>query len=69
MEEKKFHFRNAQVCGRCGGDGVVKIESGHFAHGSSDDTELIECDMCLGKGIVDVIKDVTLTIVPHNSRK
>lgn len=60
---KKFSSTSTQLCGKCGGDGIV-WEYGDRTHGS-DSSRWEKCPLCQGYGMVSVKKDTTVTITPH----
>jgi len=67
--ERSYNIRNTAICRRCLGEGIIITEGVHLGHGRySEPTELV-CDLCNGTGMVQVNKEIKVSITPKHPTK
>lgn len=66
MEVKHYNIKEVQLCGICKGEGSRTITVSPPRHGSDTGTTRREpCPTCEGSGMVDITREVTITIKSH----
>lgn len=61
-EPKKYYYRRNDICRNCHGQRKVTVNE-HIGHGRYDD-QTITCPVCQGVGMVEISKEITVTIKP-----
>lgn len=62
--KRAYNIRHNDVCRRCLGEGFTVTESVRLGHNRFSEPEENVCTLCGGTGLVQVDKEINVTITP-----